>query len=290
MSTDSLARERANLPPAKLPLGQAIKRSYSIFFSHFGDVLRITWLWLLIVVPISGYCMWLHGQKLPAIFDAIKKGQPPMTTPSSLRDGVIQYGPSLLMVVAGTSIAVAWHRLLVLGERPGVSGSNLVTVNSGRYLLTGLTVGLIFYLPLLLISQLIPTAGAHPNPMVALFLLLTYVVWIFAAVIALRISLLLPARAVSDTDLTAWQAWVRTRGNTWRMIWGSIACSLVIPIAVQLMTYPLGGYPTFGNIASEGFPTRFAIFGVISTITYILTMPIAIGFLTIAYGHFFDKA
>jgi len=46
---------------------------------------------------------------------------------------VLQAIVAAVLFVAGVSIAVAWHRRLLLDEHPGFSASNLVTRSLWRY-------------------------------------------------------------------------------------------------------------------------------------------------------------
>ncbi len=53
----------------------------------------------------------------------------------------------LVFTFAGVSIAVAWHRRIILGEQPGFSGSNVATKSLWRYDGVGFAIGLIAFLP-----------------------------------------------------------------------------------------------------------------------------------------------
>jgi hypothetical protein len=105
-----------------------------------------------------------------------------------------------------------------------------------------------------------------------------------------RLSLLLPARAVGDLDLTFKETWKRTRGNTWRMFWGIVACTAPPMLAAQLpVQIVLSSF-----LRSPGMPDGDAIVGVaaVSAILFasnLLTLPIGIGFLSYSYSHFFER-
>ena len=158
---------------------------------------------------------------------------------------------NILLLFAGVSIAVAWHRLLILGERPGFSGANVATGNLWHYVGMGIVIFLISFLPALAIvfsmsALLAPANEGVPTPTVIALALLLYAV---GAVAALRLSLLLPARAIADRGLTFRQTWVRTRGNTWRLFWG-IVVTTVPPLPFK-DTPSVLAWPTPCLIAAE---------------------------------------
>jgi hypothetical protein len=144
----------------------------------------------------------------------------------------------LVFTFAGASIAVAWHRRLILGEPPGFSGSNVATKGLWRYVGIGFAIALIAFLPLLVVvlpifilSSSVITGAALKF---AMFVAASFLIYLTAFAVFLRLSLLLPARAVGDLDLTFNETWKRTRGNTWRMFWGIVACTVPPMLAVQL--------------------------------------------------------
>ena len=47
-------------PLPKLPLGEVISLSYAWFFQKFPDVLRISWLWLVICAALVGVSSWMQ--------------------------------------------------------------------------------------------------------------------------------------------------------------------------------------------------------------------------------------
>ena len=199
-----------------------------------------------------------------------------------------------LLLFAGVSIAVAWHRLMILGERPGLSASNIATGNLWRYIGIGLVFILITILPFLLLAvpmfYILPSAGAPaaPPPTGFFALVLTVVVlsW-FATAAVLRLSLLLPARAVGNFSLTFKQAWNRTRGNTWRMIWGIAFCTVPLLLLAQV-GFVLTVGPSLARRSSEDFVAQMTTNSVLFVIYYLLIVPIGIGFLSHAYRHFFQ--
>jgi hypothetical protein len=209
----------------------------------------------------------------------------PMPTSAA---GLVLYGVEyLLLWLAGVSIAVAWHRLMILNEQPGFSGGNVATKNLWRYVAVGITLFLILLLPMAAITPpkfffQQPGSGPPSEEVSGLRLLgiAACVVAVFVVGIPamLRLSLLLPAQAIGNTGLTWSQTWSRTRGNAWRLIWGSLITT-VPPGLLQIV---------FLFLIRPELPSEAFAADVIATVTDLLFLPIWIGFLSHAYRHFFQ--
>jgi hypothetical protein len=294
----SLASGPQGAADPKLPLGATISLSYATYFYNFADVLRASWLWLVLIAPLTGIVGWLQASWFAEAVASMKQGVIPSRPLELIVLGNLD---SLLLVVAGVSIAVAWHRRIILDEQPGFSGSNLTTKNFWRYVWVGLAICLMIGIPLLaivlpmfyfLLPSVVGGAG-HPVlipgfaavPFIALFLL-----YLTAAAIMLRLSLLFPARAAGDVALTFKETWDRTSGNAWRIFWGIAACTLPPTLLVQIAFLVLAGIPDPTTFISGAFPVRWALIGAVSMIYYLLILPIGIGFLSQAYRHFFQPA
>jgi hypothetical protein len=210
---------------------------------------------------------------------------------SWLWPAVVVVAPKFLLTLAGVSIAVAWHRYITLCEHPRFSGSNVGTKNFWRYvgaiviaiyqivILPGLAVGLPMFL------LLAPARGE----MLVKYLIYAYLVAVFFAV-ALRLSLLLPARAVGDLGLTFIDAWNATRGNTWRIFWGIAACTMLPMLLAVPIQIALVGFPTSpGMFASQAFVSRMTVTSTMVIVYYLLILPIGIGFLSHSYQYFFKR-
>lgn len=133
-----------------------------------------------------------------------------------------------------------------------------------------------------------PGAGPPHTPFFVLILALM-VLDIFAVAVALRLSLLLPARAVGDLRTTFEQMWNRARGNAWRLFWG-VAFTTVPPLLLGEIGILLagGGPPSPLKFLNEDFAAQMTVNSSVFVIYYLLMLPIGIGFLSHAYRHFFQ--
>jgi hypothetical protein len=210
---------------------------------------------------------------------------------------VLTYGVGLLVIAAGVSIAVAWHRRVILSEQPRFSGSNVGTGSFWRYVGIGIALGLIAILPvvlclLILFGFLAPFIAhgvpGHPKAGIPIaYMLIPLVLYLTSIAIMLRLCLLLPARAVGDLSVTFGQAWNRTRGNIWRLFWGIVACTLPPVLIIEVVFFILFGFPKLASFAGGSLPVPVLVVSAIGTAFYLLILPIWVGFLSLSYLHFF---
>lgn len=295
---NTIAGSSTALP--KLPLWNVIKLSYSTYFANFIDVLRIVWLWMLLLIPLFSVLISLETSWISRAFTNlhVQPGVLPQALAPPIELTVASHLSNLLLAVCGVSIAVAWHRKIILGERPGISGSNIASRSFWRYILTGIIIVLISILPPLLIvftvllsSWLLFSSGsAALSPLLTLLFPFAFVFYFIVMAITLRLSLLLPARAVGNVELSIREALKATHWNTWRLFWGLVACSLPPILLAPAAFWLIVGLPEPESFPNPAFTARFAAFGSLTEIYYLLMLPIAIGFLSHAYQHFFGRA
>lgn len=291
----NLTEAPPHLPYPKLPFRDAVGLAYSTYFSHFIDALRASWLWLIVVGVFTGFANWRLWSWRGA-FVAEVKPIPPFRMQQPTEMAVLLNLDNILMLFAGVSIAVAWHRLMILNEQPNVSGSNVVTKNLWRYVVAAIALFLIMLLPVIAVMLpifylLLPVpSGQNPTPAGLLpSYLLVLVVYAVGMAVALRLTLLLPAQAVGDTGLTIRQTWNRTSGNIWRLFWGIIACTVPPLLLMEIVSLIMIGTPNPARFADEDFATQMTVTSIIFVICYLLILPIGIGFLSHAYLHFFPS-
>jgi hypothetical protein len=271
---------------------------YSTYFGHFIDALRASWLWLIMVGVFTGFASWQQWSWMAA-FVAKVKPIPPFRIQQPTEMALLLNLDNILMLLAGVSIAVAWHRLMILNEQPSVSGSNVATKKLWRYVVAAIALFLIMFLPVIAVMLptfyfllpappvRIPPPLSPPSGLLPLFLLM-FVVYAVGTAVTLRLTLLLPAQAVGDTRLTIRQTWNRTRGNTWRLFWGIVACTVPPLLLVESASLTMIGAPNPATFASGDFAAKMTTMSTVFAIYYLLILPIGIGFLSHAYRHFFQ--
>jgi hypothetical protein len=289
----SLVEGPPDLPYPKLPFWDTVSLAYSTYFRHFIDAFRASWLWLVVAAAFTSVASWQQWSWMATAMTNLKTGVSlQMSKPTEMV--VLLNLDNIFLLLAGVSIAVAWHRLMILNEQPRFSGSNVATKDLWRYIVVAITLFLIFFLPVAAVVLptfyfLLPAPGpTAPPPGFFALILLGFVVYAVGAAVAFRLTLLLPARAVGNIDLTFKQTWNRTRGNIWRLFWG-IVVTTIPPLLIAQIVFLLGfGFPRPGIAGGDDFVAQMTTVSTISAVYYLLIVPIGIGFLSHAYRHFFQ--
>ena len=213
--------------PAKLPVWQMVRASYAIAARNLGQLVRICWLWVLIMVPVYAALDW-----------------PEETWPAQATYHWIRAIAAALPVDLPflASIAVAWHRLILRQERVTQPAYLRLDGVVWRYVLysfaflllergtaicallvQNLAIGADFFARLLIELLAAPAAAAGAAMAIGLLILP-------------RLSLVLPAVAVGER-LSLRHAWRITRGNTLRLGVATALCML--PAVTLAMLVPL---------------------------------------------------
>ncbi len=104
--------------PSKLPLFRTIGQAYALWARNFSDLIRICWLWMLLMVPVLAIWDWWQTAQVAEIMQGIHAGQP-FVDPHPVVTWASVLISKVIMLPALASVAVAWHRLLLRDEHPG---------------------------------------------------------------------------------------------------------------------------------------------------------------------------
>lgn len=192
-----------------------------LVLDNFGDAIRISAILYFIPVLAS------------VVYEGITS-RPPENGP------IVALALSLVVFAASLCVAVAWHRFILLEDRPAgllpeIDGRRVVAY-FGYSLLLGLIV-----LPIVFgVSVLAGFSAFVGSPVIAF---LAALVGIFAAfTIGYRLGLILPASSI-DRRLRLGEAWGATRGATWDiavLAFVSTLCTIVVDLPVLLFKGQLG--------------------------------------------------
>jgi hypothetical protein len=186
----------------------------------------------------------------------------------------------LIMLPMLASIAVAWHRLLLRGEHVG----------SGTYFrLDGVVIGyavVLFLLGLLpsvaqFLKQILEINKSITASGLAAVSILLSIVSIIAVLIAARLSVILPARALGQEQITLGTVWAATNKNSWRLFWGVILTGAVVGFATGIMLFV---HSWFGSSRMT-----FTLIWTALKFIWVLGGMVGVGFLSLAYRHFFER-
>jgi len=269
----SLATEKS------LPFWRTVGQAYIIWASNLAQVIRISWLWLLLMTPVLFAISWFIAPSLSELTQAASAREV-MPRPSGF-DLLVQAIETLVMLPMVASIAVAWHRLVLRDER--VTGraylrlDRVVLVYAALLLL----VKLLFTLPSYLNDMFAGTVTDAETMSTLLPNLLIFLLGIVGFYVVARLSVILPARALERDDITLGRVWEETRGNGWKLFWGYILCT--IPI---LAVAGAGGW---WLLTLDESRSVLAIGSVLFMYISSLSMLIAVGFLSLTYRYLLEE-
>lgn len=192
---------------------------------------------------------------------------------------------SVLIVTIGLfMIIVKWHRMIVR-DIPSVATRGRVTRAALLYLARGLLLGA-FGFAIALLCGLVPVALARGLAIasdVRWWMTLACIMTGIAAALVVtgRLSMVLPAGAVGDYHVTLSRSWALTRGNSWRIVVGSLLSSgpaFVVNIALNGL---IDAMPRMsGSVTSLLIATMFSL------VLFVVTAIIQASFLSYAYRFF----
>lgn len=284
----------------RLPVLPTVARSYREYAANFVDVLRISWVWLAILTALVYLATWLQYSWIVAAISDLKSSVPdgptpqpaPAMPPMSSAASLAVLAADALTVVAALSIAVAWHRYVLLGEPARSCAPNVLTIYPWSYAAAVILAVLAVSIPVVvsaaaLLWVYLPQGGGFGGPFDPVMVVIA-VFDAMALAALIRLSLLLPARAIGAHEVGFREAWHKTAGNTLRLVWG-IALTAVIPflLAQALATAFLVSDPAdllaLSKSQIAGLAGRMAAVNSASIDLSLLVLPIGAGFLSHAY-------
>ncbi len=239
----------------RLEVWRTAVEAYALTFANLGYLLRISWAWVVLMIPVSLGCyasiFWLGWDKL--LF------------PEALLS-------TFLFLPFLASIAVAWHRRLLVNE---------VWPGSVYLRFDGLVAsyfGLSAVISILFPGPMIAFPSSVESRWQGLLLLAVALATGVGLFLGTRIWLALPARALGNSEITVRQAWRGSRRNVLRLLAGSFLCSLPMFVLVVLAAM-------FGpDMAEASQALVYAAWQTLIEIglTFLAGMPI-VSFLSLAY-------
>jgi hypothetical protein len=210
--------------PGTLPLLKTVACAYRVVFGNLGFLIRISWLWLVIVLPVYSATNWFAGPWINALMEPELVGA--WRPLEAFLVSMYMLGGTLILLPFVASIAVAWHRFLLCGER---------TANRTYLTLDNVVWGYFRAFAVLYLGWLIPLISlvafvvvdppiSWEMPWIAIVILLFFALWavaqIAATIIFIRLCLILPGRALKEPPLNWRDAWQASGSNFWRFAIG----------------------------------------------------------------------
>jgi hypothetical protein len=265
----------------KLPPLAAMSHSLASINNHRAVAFRISWPWFALILVLAVILKYYF----PQVQSPLSDNEPPKVfgqSQSSGADGLI----SLVSLFAFSSIAVNWHRYILINEYPaengGIRWDNIVF----RYVLKSFLIALlliiagliIFFSVGILVAALKYDDHTSANLLTALMGLAGITLFIALN----RLSVSLPGVALGRTDFGIKDALIATQGNVF-----NISGFLILYIIIVLLT------ATAVAILSVYIFEPLGTVGIVFSTTidvasqWLITM-LGIAVLTTLYGYFVE--
>jgi hypothetical protein len=259
----------------QLPVTGALGHAFKSTLNNAAFAIHISWPWMAILLPLNvaaNLYLILNGWADP------EKADPRMLT--------VMLPLLALSLVAYASIAVNWHRYVLLDEVPQGWARLRLDGLMWRYIGNGLLIGVILAAGAIVAAIVVTLAsyvlGSVVGDVLALIVVPALIaVYAYVLVAAYRLSVKLPAVALGRTDFGLGQAWAATDGNFWQLlglIVMFIACVFVAGLGVFLFSLLFGALGTFGLALALGIQVL---------VNWVATI-LGVTLLTSLYGFFVE--
>lgn len=249
-----------------MPLWRTVADAYRLTVQNFGYLMRISWLWALVTLPIA---FAFH-------YAAFQQGWHNTSDLSSFGSRANLLAPALLYMPMLASVAVAWHRRLLADEvwqgRYYLRLDRTVAEYFGLALIVTSTATAPLYVLLMLADR---SQSEGWTGRLALVCFLMFAVGLF---ISTKIWLALPARALGRSGFGMRKAWSASNRNFWRLFVGCILCT--IPIVIISGMLMLLGVDWTTIAEPIAYAASVAVFDLV--VMFLAGMPM-ISFLSLAY-------
>ncbi len=262
----------------KLPVFATTRDVYAVTLRHAGELLRFAWPWLIALTGVSAALYWSF---YPAEREAIAVG--------ATGSDALWLLTLLASTLIGALIAVPWHRRILLGE-PQTFGSGIAI--DGRkisYAIKAVLLLAAMTMPGLALFVIIPPPASESEYTLQDALWMAAIIVWFAMVVVLssRLSLILPATAVGDDDVSVSRSWQMTRRNTLRLALVSFLATMLpflLLYFVLVLVFPSQAQAAIADAASARM--SFTIANVITELVALVLGMLYVTFLSLAYRHF----
>jgi hypothetical protein len=264
-----------------LPVGPTIRHMLSSTLNNLAFALRAQWPWMLIVAGLLAVL---------GFYNPIPANLTPEENQAFFREHAGQLGSYFLLgfavvlvaMLGFSSVAVAWHRYILLDEVPEGMAKLRVDKTVWRYFGNLLLISIMIFLAALPLSFLIIPIMAMNSALGFMGILLYSSVVLTP--IFYRLSIKLPAIALGRQDFRIGDAWAASNGNWWQIVLValgvsalSLGAALIMFLTSRLFNTVLG--------TSVGF---WADLLVQLGVNWVITV-MGITLLTSLYGYFVEK-
>lgn len=254
-----------------LPAGSCIGHAISSVRNNIAYAFRIAWPWYAFLVPVNIVASF--------VISHFQGGNPEAPSVGAF---FVYLALILLNLLAFASIAVNWHRYILLDEVPGAHEIFRLDDKVRRYFGNVLLIFLIVLAASLAVTAPLAALVAYVNALAFPAVLAIAVGIFFIATIFFRLSVKLPAIALGRVDFGLGAAWTATRGNAlplFLIALFEVAAALAVLLALLLVTY------VFSTIS---FALAVVVSSVLQVVINWIFSIFGITVLTSLYGFFVE--
>lgn len=256
----------------KLPVGAAFGHVLRSTINNVGFAWHLSWPWLVFILPLN---------MLAGVLGISENPSPESATAGS---AVVSAIVAILSMFVFSSIAVSWHRYILLDEVPRgwarLRADNVVWRYFGNTLLIFLTLfcGLA---PVVLLAAVLLAVFDNAGIMLSIPLYLAGILFALAAFY--RLSVKLPAIALERQDYMMRDAWASSRENNWQLIalgFLFLACVMILAVLVGIASW---------YIAQTGIGFLLLLSMAVQILLNWIVTIMGVTLLTSLYGFFVEK-
>jgi len=259
----------------KLPVTRALGHAVKSTTDNIGFAFHISWPWMLLLLPLNiavNFYLVINGLLDQKNFTA---------------QAFFVLVPLIIAsIVAYCSIAVNWHRYVLLDEV--AEGWQRLRVDGlmWRYIGNAILIGLIMLAGVFVAALALVLGGWILNAIVGSLSLVVIVpgvtaLYAYAFVSVYRLAVKLPSVALGRSDFNMRDAWRSTDGNFWQILGLLLLfflCIFLVGLAMFLVTYLFEKFGTFGLSLSLAFQVA---------VNWVATI-LGVTLLTSLYGFFVE--
>jgi hypothetical protein len=267
----------------QLPVIKAINHAIKSTTDNLAFAFHVSWPWILVMLPLN------VATNLYIVLNNLQPDRGGEPDPAAIAKFFMVSAPlAIASVIAYASIAVNWHRYILLDEI--ANGWQRLRIDSLTWRYIGNFI-LIFLLLMacsfgaglvLVLAGFILRAIVGDTVMAVILVPVIFALYFYAIVATYRLSVKLPAVALGRSDFSMGDAWSATTGNDWRML-ALLGLFIVCVLLVGLVT--LMATLIFNNLGTVGLSVSIAIQVLINWVATILGVTL----LTSLYGFFVEN-
>lgn len=266
---------------SRFPLGRTVEKAYLLTLRGTPTFLTLAWKWLLVaIIPACAAYEWYVAPRFQQMHKEML--DKPLSLPVHLTNeiGLASAVLSFVVSIPMASIAVGWHRWILRQQQPTPPDTLRFDPTVWRYWGWIVAFSVLLFLPSIPQLTLWREESVTLHEMVALRYWVPFIVLLLIGVNIPRLSVTLPGIALQNPEATLFQTLRRTRGNTFKLFFGS-----------ALAVAPLAMLASFGNSALSYVGSEAVHFAshLFMALARVAASVIALTFLSLSYRHFYEQ-